>query len=165
MVGFLEGHPLVAVRRPGPPLRPRGSWKWSRLSPAYRRRLEARGIHRLQYELGVPLRGARGHSTTPEHSVRRSPTSRLQKYRDVEVMFVAVWDGSRSSRRMGTPPLGVNRLAAEQAQPTEYIYRSLNYFLPLWWAWGEVVGEVMSWEPKDRNAVVYWIIESRSMMR
>lgn len=39
---------------------------WQALSPAYRTRLERKGITRSTYESGFPLSAARGHKRTPE---------------------------------------------------------------------------------------------------
>jgi hypothetical protein len=39
---------------------------WAQLSPAYRGRLERKGIDRADYERGTGLEKARGHGTTPE---------------------------------------------------------------------------------------------------
>jgi len=151
MVAWLQG---TVVSRERTKLTPR-TRPWITLTPAYRKRLERAGIHRLQYEWGYSLKQARGHGKT-------TSMSRLKKYRDVEVMFVAVWAGS-NGRRMGSPPIGPDRIP-EPAPNTQYTYRSLNYFLPLWWAWQEVVDEVMEWDEEDRDLVAYWVIESRRRM-
>ena len=160
MVGFLTSSHTTTTRvTAGPPkLRPR-TRPWITLTPAYRRRLERAGIHRLQYEWGYKLSGARGHARTPEHKVVRTRRTRLQVYSDVEVMFVAAWV-TGPIRRMGTPPLGPES-PLTQPVSEEIQYRSLNYFLPMWWAWQEVYDEVMNWDEEDRDMVAYWIIESR----
>lgn len=53
---------------------------WGRLTPAYRARLERRGITRSSYEAGVSLSAARGHAATPERPERASRNP--DKYRD-----------------------------------------------------------------------------------
>lgn len=48
---------------------------WTALSPTYRARLERNGITRSAYERGESIKGARGHSKTPEHpsQAKRNP--------------------------------------------------------------------------------------------
>jgi len=48
----------------------RSEAQWSKLSPAYRARLERGGLTRSDYLAGVPLSAARGHSQTPERPER-----------------------------------------------------------------------------------------------
>lgn len=47
--------------------------QWGRLTPAYRARLERRGITQGRYTAGEPLAVARGHAVTPEHPGRAVP--------------------------------------------------------------------------------------------
>lgn len=56
---------------------------WDGRSPAYRRRLERNGISQAQWEAGISLSKARGHSKTPEHPkdiVRSSRPERFKEY-------------------------------------------------------------------------------------
>lgn len=54
---------------------------WQNLSPAYRKRLSNAGITQAQYESGVSLSKARGHSETPEHpsDIQKHP-GKYRKY-------------------------------------------------------------------------------------
>jgi hypothetical protein len=54
---------------------------WTTLSDAYRKRLEKNGITKTDYERGVSLQGARGHSRTPERpsQTKNHPTYQLEQ--------------------------------------------------------------------------------------
>lgn len=54
---------------------------WESLTPAYRRRLEAKSITRGSYESGASLAGARGHSKTPERPARADRRPEYAAYR------------------------------------------------------------------------------------
>lgn len=50
---------------------------WSELSPAYQKRLTAKGIGPAQHAGGASIRAARGHAATPEHNIWRKKAKAL----------------------------------------------------------------------------------------
>jgi hypothetical protein len=67
-----------------------GTRNWDSLSAGYRKRLQSNGITRRQYESGVSLSKARGHSQTPERPERA--TRNPGKYQAYEAKKLGIAD-------------------------------------------------------------------------
>lgn len=55
---------------------------WDELSDDYRKRLQRKGITKGQYESGVSIKGARGHSNTPERPADAYTPQGRKQYKD-----------------------------------------------------------------------------------
>lgn len=87
---------------PVPPVKARTAAQWLRLTPAYRARLERRGITQGRYTAGEPLAVARGHAVTPEHPGRQVPfLARAIRNGLVSDLFIppVVWAGMTPAER------------------------------------------------------------------
>jgi hypothetical protein len=94
---------------------------WNALSPGYRSRLEKNGISKTAYEAGESIKGARGHSRTPERPSQGKQFPQYQQERDKLTKFITArkqhwfstspkWNPKRANEKFRKDPPSMVKL-------------------------------------------------------